>query len=188
MDAGDIRPYNDAAPRVFFGMAGIPGSQKELPCRGGYDTDDEWLNPDGSIDWDITKLARTYGGADYITAQLGGVWDSLLGEGRKYWIFSDSDFHNPTEEFWPGEYSKDYVWVNAMTPQGIIDGLRSGNSFSVEAQLIDGLDFKAAAGTGSATMGGTLNVPNGATVEVTVKWHSPTSTTMATCPRSTMST
>jgi hypothetical protein len=171
--AADIRRYNDKAPTVFFGMAGIPGSQKELPSRGGYDTDDEWFNPDGSIDWSITRLARTYGGADYITAQLGGVWDSLLGEGRKYWIFSDSDFHNSTEEFWPGEYSKDYVWVDAKTPQGIIDGLRRGNSFSVEAQLIDGLDFKAAASTGSATMGGTLNVAKGATVTVTVKWHSP---------------
>ena len=33
----DIRRYNDAAPTVFFGMAGIPGSQKEPPIRGGYD-------------------------------------------------------------------------------------------------------------------------------------------------------
>ena len=168
-----IRAYNDAAPTVFFGMAGIPGSQKELPCRGGYDTDDEWFNPDGSINWDITKLARTYGGADYITAQLGGVWDALLGEGRRYWIFSDSDFHNSTEEHWPGEYNQDHVWVGAKTPQGIVDGLRSGNSFSAEAQLIDSLDFRAAAGTGSATMGGTLNVAKGASVTVTVKWHSP---------------
>jgi len=163
--AVDFRRYNDAAPTVFFGMAGIPGSQKELPARGGYDT--KW-NTAGE-----TILGRTYGGADYNIAKLGGVWDSLLGEGRKFWTYSDSDFHNPEEEFYPGEYSRDLMWVTEKSTQGIVNGLRSGNSVSVEGQLIDALDYKAAAGTKSATMGGTLNVAKGATVTVTVKWHSP---------------
>ena len=154
----DIRLYNDAAPSVFFGMAGMPGSQKEAPSRGGYD--EEFFNDDGTLDEELTAQARTYGGADYITAKVGGVWDSLLGEGRHFWIFSDSDFHDPTEEFWPGEYSKDHIWVEDLTPQGIVDGLRSGNSFSVEGQLIDGLEFRPRRDE-SATMGDTLTVEPG---------------------------
>ncbi len=45
----DIRRYNDAAPTVFFGMAGMPGSQKEPPLRGGYD--EEFFNDDGTLTW-----------------------------------------------------------------------------------------------------------------------------------------
>jgi hypothetical protein len=167
----DIRRYNDAAPTVFFGMAGMPGSQKEPPLRGGYD--EEFFNDDGSLNEELTAQARTYGGADYFTAKVGGVWDSLLGEGRHFWVFCDSDFHETDEEFWPGEYSKDHTFVGALTPQGIVDGLRSGNSFAVEGQLIDGLDFKATSGAASATMGETLTVEDGDIITITVTWHSP---------------
>ena len=167
----DIRRYNDAAPTVFFGMAGMPGSQKEPPLRGGYD--EEFFNDNGTLNAELTAQARTYGGADYLTAKLGGMWDSLLGEGRKFWVFCDSDFHETSEEFWPGEYNKDHTLVAAKTPQGIVDGLRSGNSFAVEGQLIDSLEFKATSGAASATMGGTLKVAPGASITITVSWHSP---------------
>ncbi len=92
----DIRDVNNAAPDVAFGFAGIPGSQKEPPSRCGYDTFfyvDPSLPPDERVvDWATTVTARTYGGADYMVAKLGGLWDSLLGEGRHWWAFSDSDF------------------------------------------------------------------------------------------------
>jgi len=177
----DIRRYNDAAPTVFFGMAGMPGSQKEPPLRGGYD--EEFFNDDGTLNVELTAQARTYGGADYITAKLGGMWDSLLGEGRHFWVFCDSDFHETAEEFWPGEYNKDHTFVAAKTPQGIVNGLRSGNSFAVEGQLIDGLEFKAATSTASAPIGGDLKVAKGATVTVTVKWHSPATNNNGDVPK-----
>lgn len=167
----DIRLYNDAAPTVFFGMAGMPGSQKEPPLRGGYD--EEFENEDGSPDLVRNAQARTYGGADYFTAKVGGVWDSLLGEGRHFWIFCDSDFHETDEEFWPGEYSKDHTYVKDLTPQDIVDGLRSGNSFAVQGQLIDRLVFTASAGGAPVPMGGTLTVEEGTDVTITVSWHSP---------------
>ena len=177
---GQLREFNDAAPDVAFGFAGIPGSQKEPPMRGGYDADDIYVavkktkKANRVIDWPRILLeARTYGGADYMVAQVGGLWDSLLGEGREWWMFSDSDFHNEEEEFWPGEYSKDYTWVEDFSWEGVIAGLRSGNSFSVEGQLIDGLDFRASDGEGSATMGGTLAVDDDEDYTITIKFKSP---------------
>ena len=111
------------------------------------------------------------------------MWDSLLGEGRHFWVFCDSDFHETAEEFWPGEYNKDHTFVAAKTPQGIVNGLRSGNSFAVEGQLIDGLEFKAATSTASAPIGGDLKVAKGATVTVTVKWRSPATNNNGDVPK-----
>jgi hypothetical protein len=176
---GQFRAFNDAAPDVAFGFAGIPGSQKELPCRGGYDEDEVYVvakgkKADREVDWDrILEYARTYGGTDYMVAKVGGLWDSLLGEGREWWMFSDSDFHNPEEEFWPGEYSKDHTWVGDYSAEGIVAGLRAGNSFSVQGQLIDGLEFSAASAGEAATMGGTLTVDAGQSYTITIKFKSP---------------
>ncbi len=179
---GQLRQFNDAAPDVAFGFCGIPGSQKELPMRGGYDEDEIYIVQKGKkgdrvVDWDrILTYARTYGGADYMVAQVGGLWDALLGEGREWWMFSDSDFHSTDEEFWPGEYSKDHTWVTAgdeYTAEDVIAGLRSGNSVSVEGQLIDGLDFRASADEASATMGGTLEVDDDESYTITIKFKDP---------------
>jgi len=176
-----IRSFNNAAPTVCFGMAGVPGSQKE-PFRGGYDAifdskgrelDEEVAADWKKVDWKITSPARTYGGADSYTSTLGGVWDALLGEGRHFWIFADSDFHNTEEEFWPGEYNQDHTWVAELTREGVVDGLRSGNSFSAMGQLISELDFRAAKGSASATMGGTLPATAGDSVTVTIRFKSP---------------
>jgi hypothetical protein len=79
----------------------------------------------------------------------------LLGEGRNWWFFASSDYHNrgqfgadqreSTFDFFPGEYTKDYVMVrrgaNALSAEGIIDGLRSGNSFVSDGELVDRLAF-----------------------------------------------
>ena len=63
----------------------------------------------------------TYGGTGVYGAQIGGVWDALLGEGRNWWFFASSDWHNrgmfgpddrrSTQDFYPGEYQRDYVMV-----------------------------------------------------------------------------
>ena len=58
-------------------------------------------------------------------AQVGGVWDALLGEGRNFWFFASSDWHNrgsfgpddrrSTQDFYPGEYQRNYTMVRNGT-------------------------------------------------------------------------
>jgi hypothetical protein len=36
---------------------------------------------------------RTWGGFDWMTATVGGLWDCLLSEGRRWWITTTSDGH-----------------------------------------------------------------------------------------------
>ncbi len=39
------------------------------------------------------RNAGTLGGFDQFTAILGGFWDSMLGEGRRWWVTANSDSH-----------------------------------------------------------------------------------------------
>ena len=151
---------------MAFGFEGLLGRHK-MPSRGGYEFDF------GAN----TKYARPYGGADYFVAKVGGVWDSLLGEGRRFFAFADSDFHDPSTDFWPGEYEKTYTWVDGTTYAAVVDGLRSGNSFSVTGGIIDQLGFRASSDDASATMGQTLIVRPGADVTVTVTFRVPSTRT-----------
>lgn len=176
--AADLREFNDAAPDVAFGMEGLPGHQKE-EYRGGYDNGPFF---DGSGN-DVTYRARTYGGADWMVAKVGGVWDSLLGEGRRFWIFVNSDYHNDVNDFWPGEYAKSWVHVSGTGLKALVDGMRSGNSFAVHGDLIDGLKFSASQGLRRATMGQTLEVTKGSDVVVTVRFHVPAKNNNGDRPR-----
>lgn len=187
---GDFRAMNDVAPDVAFGMEGLPGHQAELG-RGGYDA---YIKADGSIgsktDFDqaMTEKARTYGGADLMTAEVGGVWDALLGEGRRFFIFNNSDFHQYSSslkdasgttvgvqyfDFWPGQYAKTWVYAKSLRPEAIVAGMRAGNAFCVNGDLINGLRFKVSDLTRTATMGGTLTTKAGKTVMVTIAVRSP---------------
>jgi hypothetical protein len=164
----DIRDFNDVAPDVAFGLEGLPGHQKE-PYRGGYSS--LLSNP----------KARTYGGADYMVAKVGGLWDSLLAEGRHFWVFTNSDFHSSAEsaDFYPGEYSKSYTYVHGTDERhrpsatALVAGMRSGKSFATLGDLIDGLDFHAEEHDAKAEMGETLNVRRGSDVWVTIRFRSP---------------
>jgi hypothetical protein len=83
------------------------------------------------------------------------VWDALLGEGRNWWFFASSDYHNrgsfgpdqreSNQDFQPGEYQKTHVMVRRgsknLSAEGIVDGLRSGNAWSTSGDLIDRLVF-----------------------------------------------
>ncbi|HEX7714937.1 MAG TPA: hypothetical protein VF531_13065 [Bacillota bacterium] len=158
----DIRDFIDAAPDVCFGMEGFPGHQKEKN-RGGYGND---LGAN-------TYKARTYGGADYMLAKVGGLWDALIGEGRHFWIFVNSDYHSSDNDFWPGEYAKNYTWVTGSDYNSLIDGLRSGNSFAVQGELINALDFNAAANNEQATMGQALDIAANSNLVITIRFKSP---------------
>lgn len=167
-----IRDFNNAAPDVAFGLEGLPGHQKES-YRGGYGN--FFYNLDNTVNVNKTMLARTFGGADYMLAKVGGIMDSLWGEGRHFWVFVNSDFHDSAEDadFWPGEYAKSYTFVANKDYQSIVNGLRSGNSFAVHGDLINALDFTAKSKGSQATMGQSLAVQNGDNILIKIRFKSP---------------
>ena len=134
----EFRNWNDTAPEVATGFEGAPGHQ-----AGG-------LNPDGSLDPNGARGGYgrypTMGGFDQMTARLGGLWDSLLGEGRRWWISATSDSHrnyvDGGSDFWPGEYSKTYVHA-ASDYADILDGIRNGRMFVTLGDLVDRVELTA---------------------------------------------
>jgi hypothetical protein len=177
---GDFRAMNDAAPDVAFGMEGLPGHQPELTGRGGYSY--PFSDPA------VQDRARTYGGADWMTAKVGGLWDSLLGEGRNWWIFNNSDYHRYTNnysdangafyatqyyDFWPGQYNKTWSYVTEQSTEGVVNAMRSGNVFVADGDLINALNFRVVDGKKNATMGQTLSTSRGKVVTVSIAFRSP---------------
>jgi hypothetical protein len=166
-----FRDFNNAGPDVAFGFEGQPGHQAS-GGRGGF----------GS-----TAFGGTRGGTGKYCAEVGGLWDAMLGEGRNWWLFASSDWHNrggfgpydaeTTKDFWPGEFQKDYLWVgkSIAKPKDIINAMRSGNSFTVMGDLIDNLEFTISKkyGHGKADMGETLKVRSSQKVTIQVRVHDP---------------
>src|SRR5690606_32697880 len=148
---------NNAGPDVAFGFESIPGHQKEK-YRGSYSNS--------------SAGSGTYGGAGIYSAKVGGLWDAMLSEGRKFWLFSNSDCHNTTDDggdFYPGEYQQTYVYVSdKKDPQAIVDGARSGSVWVVSGDLIDRLHFLI----GDGTMGETLATDK-KSVKITIRFHVP---------------
>ena len=119
----EIRGWRDAAKGIAMGMEGAPGHQAAGLAeplgpgsgRGYYDNsrgkDSFAAYPDESY--------RTYGGFDWMTATVGGLWDSLLAEGKAWWITANSDSHSiyldtavrggPESDFAAQGYYKDPV-------------------------------------------------------------------------------
>lgn len=178
----DFRDFNNAAPDVAFGFEAIPGHQKGGQ-RGEFGNNfsaygKTTSNP-ASIDQTITAMGRTHGGADYMLAKVGGLWDAMLGEGRKFWAFTSSDFHNDNgADFWPGEYNQLHNYQTGSSPTDVVESLKSGNAFITEGDLIKELTFNAKAvyrGRGTATMGQTLGVKKGGNALVTISFYVPES-------------
>jgi hypothetical protein len=188
---GDLRALQDAAPSVVCGFEGFPGDQAAA-ARGGYgdyfDASGHEVSDPGAADPAETALARTYGGADPMVARVGGVWDALLGEGRRWFVYGDSDFKWWTTRykdqsgrvvgasycgFWPGQYDKTWTYVPENGYRGLVAAIKSGDSFIVNGDLIDALDFHIALGRTSRTMGQTLTIRKGQKIVVTVAVKSP---------------
>ncbi len=182
----EFRAWGDAGPDVTRGFEGAPGHQAATligSIRGHYEkkkASDSWPGyPPQSY--------RTWGGYDWYVTQVGGLWDSLLGEGRPWYITANSDSHRHWTDhthvndatyvtkgyvtattqkgdgegnidFFPGEYTKTWVYAAAATPMAVLDALRSGSMFTVHGDLIDRLEFSAQSAGASAPMGGTLVV------------------------------
>ena len=150
-----LRNFNNAAPAVAFGFESQPG-------HGASDRRGEYNLRRNNIAGTNTDSVggTTFGGTGVYAAQIGGVWDALLGEGRNWWFFASSDWHSrgafsvddrrSDNDFWPGEYQRNYAMVRnggsqRVNPQMIVDGLRSGNNWVDSGQLIDRLAFVACA-------------------------------------------
>ena len=173
----EFRNWNDTAPDIAVGMEGAPGHQATA------------VEPDGSLNTTGARGAfggyPTMGGFDQMTARVGGLWDSLLGEGRRWWITSTSDSHvnwrDGGGDFWPGEYSKTYVHAN-KTYRSVLDGLRNGRVFVTLGDLISSLDVTAWAHHAdhehhskgrAATIGETLKVQGKRDVTVVIQLRDP---------------
>ena len=97
------------------------------------------------------------------TAEVGGLWDALLGEGRRWFNYANSDYHTHytvgDDDFYPGEYQKTYVHTEDSDGDGdyslneIANGLRSGNAYFANGDLIKVLEFTAYGQTDKAVMG-----------------------------------
>ncbi len=164
----ELRNWNDAAPEVAVGMEGAPGHQASSftpghalkGARGAY------------------QSSPTLGGFDQMTARVGGFWDSMLGEGRRWWVTSTSDSHRHYTDggidFWPGEYSKTYVKA-APDPADVLDGLRQGRVFVTLGDLVSELDVivQSVDGRSRAEMGGEVTVTPGSDVVIVVRLRDP---------------
>lgn len=176
----ELRNHNDLAPNVYRGMEGAPGHQAAALGRNGEVKRDERGAAIGFRGAYRNPGAHTMGGFDQMTAIVGGLWDSLLGEGRRFWIVATSDSHvnyaDPIRQggsdFWPGQYQKTYVHAE-RTYDGILDGLRSGRVFGVAGDLIRELDLAASSGRDRAEAGGTLRLTRGKDVTVRVRLRDP---------------
>jgi hypothetical protein len=177
-----FRDFNSAGPDVCFGFEGAPGHQVE-PLRGLGNT----------------AFGGTYGGVGFYSAKVGGLWDALLGEGRRFFNFASSDYHDHYTvgggDFFPGEYQKDWVYVRGDDDRGgfggreeddeagslsaIVDGMRSGKSFFVQGDLVNRLEFTVRHGERAADMGGTLAIEgrgkhhHGNAVQIEITFRSP---------------
>jgi hypothetical protein len=154
-----LRNLNNAAPTVAFGFESQPGhgassSRGEyLQLRNNFGANN-FNTGSGLVNVDSAG-GTSYGGTGVYASEIGGVWDALLGEGRNWWFFASSDWHNrgsfgaddlrSTQDFYPGEYQRNFTMVRNNTakldPQMIVDGLRTGNNFAASGQLIDRLAF-----------------------------------------------
>lgn len=93
----EIRGWRDAAPTIAIGMEGAPGHQAAgIPKptgpgggRGFYEASPGAASFPGYP----LESYRTFGGFDWMTATVGGLWDSLLAEGKPWWITATSDSH-----------------------------------------------------------------------------------------------
>ena len=172
----ELRNWNDTAPQVAVGMEGAPGHQAAALLQ-------ERFGPSAHAKYFGKQAPRgaygrfpTMGGFDQMTAKLGGFWDSMLGEGRRWWITATSDSHihysDGGVDFWPGEYSKTYV-LAAKNHDSILTGLRAGRIFVTTGDLVSSVDFKVSAGRASAITGGTLKMSKTGPVKITIRLRDP---------------
>ena len=199
----EIRGWRDAAPGIALGMEGAPGHQAAgIPApvgagsgRGYYDGSP---SPASFPGYPLESY-RTSGGFDWMTATVGGLWDSLISEGKPWWITANSDSHmiygdtsvrgdsdfatngyygDPVYggapqltngDFWPGFYSRTHVGSADFSYASVMAGLRAGRVWVDHGRLVQSLDIRLKAGGKEVPLGGVLTAPRGSTVTLSMR-------------------
>jgi hypothetical protein len=182
----ELRAWRDADRAIMIGMEGAPGAQgAALPGRGANSIRGEYENAPSPQSWPGYPPAAyvTYGGFDWMTATVGGLWDALLAEGTLFTVTSNSDNHRTVFDTlrngdWAPGQNFDNTGklpdpVEAGAPQPGSDfwpGQFSRTHVGVtrygyrEVMAVDGIDVRLVRqhGRGSgATLGGRLRVRRG---------------------------
>jgi hypothetical protein len=127
----EMRAWRDAAPGIMIGMEGAPGAQgAAIPgWRGAASIRGEYENKPSAQSWPgyPADAYLTYGGFDWATATVGGLWDSMLAEGRLFSVTTNSDAHRIVFDTWKnGDWQPGQTFdttgrlpdpVNTDTPQ-----------------------------------------------------------------------
>jgi hypothetical protein len=197
----EVRNWRDTAPQVAVGMEGAPGHQAEgvvAPVgagdgRGSYD---KRPTADSFAGYPIESY-RTFGGFDWMTSTVGGFWDSLLAEGKGWWITANSDSHKNWRDTWghtgrfsgghwpdptdafaaivssgafaPGQYSRTVVGAQNRGYRAVMEGIRRGRIWVVHGGLIRDLAVTAHGDGYRTTLGGTLPVRRGKDVDLRIE-------------------
>ena len=116
---------------------------------------------------DNTAAFRTRGGFDPMTSILGGLWDSMLGEGRRWWITANSDSHRHWSDggVTSGRANIQDLCVLAENSTDILEALRSGRIFVATAAWCRNSYVNAATTDGNvADIGGSLRFEPGESI------------------------
>ena len=80
------------------------------------------------------------------TWDIGEEWDKLLMQGHRLFARNGSDFHHHFEDgghdYYPGEFSQDYLWVKENTYEEIVKAYRTGNFYCSVGDCIKEPIFK----------------------------------------------
>ncbi len=93
----EIRNWRDLGGGIAIGMEGAPGHQaagipEPAGPGGGRGAYGNAPGPNSFAGYPLASY-RTFGGFDWMTSTVGGLWDSLLAEGKPWWISANSDAH-----------------------------------------------------------------------------------------------
>ena len=190
----EIRGWRDADPRIAVGMEGAPGHQAaaipgpghEKNGRGFYDN----APSADSFPGYPPESYVTYGGFDWMTATVGGLWDSLLAEGKPWWISANSDSHQvyrdtlkpgtgdfkatgsygpPVDtgapiltygDFFPGYYSNTVVGATDRSYAAVMAGIRAGRMYVVHGGLVGAVSMQVSGGGVASATLGGTIMPN----------------------------
>jgi hypothetical protein len=169
----ELRAWRDADPRIAVGMEGAPGAQADgMPApRGNGGSRGGYANTPGPDSWPgyPPEAYRTFGGFDWTTATVGGLWDAMLAEGRGWWITANSDSHanfgdthlaapggdydgtgrlpDPVDsgraqthaDFAPGQFSRTVVGASRRDLASVMAGIRAGRVWVCMGGLVEDL-------------------------------------------------
>jgi hypothetical protein len=204
-----FRDFNNAAPNVCFGFEGQPGHQAEQG-RGGFGTG-AFGGTFGGTGFYSATVGNIWDallgeGRNWWLFASSDFHSRSVPEYESSGASPAADGDNPARDipiqqqetlnagwrgvlatkadFWPGEYQKDYVFVKSLkqpTAQDVLNGMRSGNSFIVQGDLIRDLDFTVKGAGLPANMGEKLTMGPNQNVTVKVRVYAPANNTN-NCP------